>query len=750
MIYDTKDLIKLYFKQLTVGCECGSCDNDTCKTCRSFKYKFDNPNEAAVEAIHLTLRHPANPRLCDNMPKNIDFDESTKEKISNFNKYIGKMIRKEITPDLREKAKRAIQDLLQDPEGFPYALMTIYDEQKEKPEKNKSIAYYHLNPHKNDLLLNETVVCDIPVALKYYSKQCQLNDLNISFTNLVNDIIINDPPNTAHHVRSIILLFCMTIFFETDKDFDSNFLLILKHALTLPDWAAGYLSSVLSLYPSLLSNLLDLCRNVIEHYLSKKDKKIDLYDYDNPSNIIISATVIFINIIYDASQASKDPMPTQKFAISQFETILKPKYELRRLALAEENRFIADREFVRNFTYNSDDISPFIIDTFLQYPCVVPFNFKMTVLLCYLNNKMNKYNQSKEKFVIRVRRDRLTTDTINRIQRARYEELFAPISIVFDGEAGIDMGGLTREFFHISVSEFFSPKYHLFQIVNNRFYWFCDSLCFDDELQFFSVLGTLVGLAVYNRIILPIRFPLLMYKKILGKQLTINDMAELDQNIAQSLNQLIEYRNSDTTGTIIEDMCLTFSVTIDQFDEKVVIPFYSDGESTIVTNDTLDKYIQDYIDYKLNTSVSKQFSEFANGFRKLCRDEVFSSFTPDELDILVSGEPNFNWEELKKGCRYDGYSAESKTIKMFWDIFFNDFNDDDRCKLLLFITGNSRAPVGGFKMLHLKITKAGATNSNPKSHTCFNTLELPNYTSKAKMVDGLKVAIQNCVGFGMA
>ena len=74
MIYDTKDLIKLYFKQLTVGCECGSCDNDTCKTCRSFKYKFDNPNETAVEAIHLTLRHPANPRLCDNMPKNIDFD----------------------------------------------------------------------------------------------------------------------------------------------------------------------------------------------------------------------------------------------------------------------------------------------------------------------------------------------------------------------------------------------------------------------------------------------------------------------------------------------------------------------------------------------------------------------------------------------------------------------------------------------------------------------------------------------------
>lgn len=747
MYFSAKDLIKLYFKQLTVGCECGSCDNTACKTCNNFSYKFKNPNEAAVEAIHLTLRHPANPRLCENMPTNIDFNEATKTKISNFNKYIGKMIRREITPDLEVKAYKAIEELLQDPEGFPYALMTIYDENDKKDKENKSITYYHLNPHKNDLLLNETIVCDIPLAFQFYREKCKLDNLKISFNNLISDIILNDPPNTAHHVRSIILLFCMTIFYESDDDLNYNLLPILKHALSLPEWAEEYLSNVLSLYPTLLSNLLDLCLTIVNHYLGRKDEKIDLYDYSNSSIISLSVTIMFINIIYNASQASKDPIPTKKFAIPQIESLLKPKYELHRLKLTEDNRFIPSSSFTKNKAADPDDISKFIIDTYLQYPCIIPFDFKMKCLAVYLNNK---YEESKEKFTIRVRRDRLTTDTINIIQRTKYKQLFDPISVVFEGEGGVDMGGLKREFFYISVSELFSPKYHLFQIVNDSFYWFCDSLCFDDELQFFSILGTLVGLAVYNRVILPIRFPLLMYKKILGKQLTINDMAELDQNIAQSLNQLIEYRNSDTTGTIIEDMCLTFSVTIDQFDEKVVIPFYSDGESTIVTNDTLDKYIQDYIDYKLNTSVAKQFSEFSSGFRKLCRDEIYSAFTPEELDILVSGEPNFEWDELKKGCHYDGYSAESKNIKMFWDIFLNDFNNDERCKLLLFITGNSRAPVGGFKMLHIKITKSGPLNGNPKSHTCFNILELPEYSNKQKMLDGLRVALQNCVGFGFA
>ena len=197
-------------------------------------------------------------------------------------------------------------------------------------------------------------------------------------------------------------------------------------------------------------------------------------------------------------------------------------------------------------------------------------------------------------------------------------------------------------------------------------------------------------------------------------------------------------------------MCLTFSVTVDYFGSQKVIPFYSDGDSITVTNSTLDKYIQDYIDYKLTTSVAKQFSEFSNGFRKLCGNEVFSTFTPEELDILVSGEPNPNWEELKASCCYEGYSAGSKAVKMFWDIFLNDFDEDQRSKLLLFITGNSRAPVGGFRMLHLKIINIESTDTPPRSHTCFNTLELPNYSTKKQMMENLKIAIQNSVGFGMA
>lgn len=37
----------------------------------------------------------------------------------------------------------------------------------------------------------------------------------------------------------------------------------------------------------------------------------------------------------------------------------------------------------------------------------------------------------------------------------------------------------------------------------------------------------------------------------------------------------------------------------------------------------------------------------------------------------------------------------------------------------------------------------------PTSHTCFNTLLLPSYRSKAVMADRLRLAIMNSEGFGL-
>jgi hypothetical protein len=41
------------------------------------------------------------------------------------------------------------------------------------------------------------------------------------------------------------------------------------------------------------------------------------------------------------------------------------------------------------------------------------------------------------------------------------------------------------------------------------------------------------------------------------------------------------------------------------------------------------------------------------------------------------------------------------------------------------------------------------TNSLPTSHTCFNTLLLPEYSSEEKLRERLTTAIRECEGFGL-
>lgn len=60
------------------------------------------------------------------------------------------------------------------------------------------------------------------------------------------------------------------------------------------------------------------------------------------------------------------------------------------------------------------------------------------------------------------------------------------------------------------------------------------------------------------------------------------------------------------------------------------------------------------------------------------------------------------------------------------------------------------SPIGGLGALKCVIQRDGPDSSKlPTSHTCFNTLLLPEYASRDKMADRLRLAILNAEGFGL-
>ena len=93
----------------------------------------------------------------------------------------------------------------------------------------------------------------------------------------------------------------------------------------------------------------------------------------------------------------------------------------------------------------------------------------------------------------------------------------------------------------------------------------------------------------------------------------------------------------------------------------------------------------------------------------------------------------------------------SQVVEWFWQIV-QSFSNEDRGKLLQFATGSSRVPVEGFKGLQSAKGKScmftlavdpTCTHKIPRSHTCFNRIDVPEYKDKGTMAKHLKMVIEN-------
>ena len=106
-------------------------------------------------------------------------------------------------------------------------------------------------------------------------------------------------------------------------------------------------------------------------------------------------------------------------------------------------------------------------------------------------------------------------------------------------------------------------KFHFFSFLDYSLFthsedgnlaWF-NAFSFEADVMF-ELVGILLGLAIYNGIILDVHFPLLVYKKLLGFDIGLADLREIQPTVSNSLEQLLQY-----TGDVENDYCLTFEVS---------------------------------------------------------------------------------------------------------------------------------------------------------------------------------------------
>lgn len=344
--------------------------------------------------------------------------------------------------------------------------------------------------------------------------------------------------------------------------------------------------------------------------------------------------------------------------------------------------------------------------------------------------------------VFQVRRDHIVEDSLDALQRASAADLRKPLRVAFAGEEGIDEGGVRKEWFQLLVKEIFDPKYGMFHLnETTRAYWFRRE---SDERLYFNLMGTLLGMAIYNGIILDLHFPSVVYKLLMGEAVQFDDLAEVDQSLHAGLRQLLAF-----DGDVADVYDRTFEAEFSVFGTPAKAPLVPHGDAIELTNANRKAYVRYYARHVLIDSVHEQWSAFQRGFNLVMANVAASEmFAWQELKELICGSDVLDMTELERGTRYDSnYSAEHPSVKLFWKVV-HSLTPDEQRRLLRFATGSDRAPIGGLQNLNLVIAYQPDSDRAPSAHTCFNHFLLPAYPTEEKMRRFIMIALANDEGFG--
>ncbi|KAK4643054.1 NEDD4 E3 ubiquitin-protein ligase [Podospora pseudocomata] len=352
---------------------------------------------------------------------------------------------------------------------------------------------------------------------------------------------------------------------------------------------------------------------------------------------------------------------------------------------------------------------------------------------------------------IKVRRSHIFEDSFAEISRQSATDLKKRLMIKFDGEDGLDYGGLSREFFFLLSHEMFNPFYCLFEYSAHDNYTLQinpHSGINPEHLNYFKFIGRVVGLAIFHRRFLDAFFIGALYKMVLGKAVVLADMEGVDADFHRSLQWILD---NDITDAGLE---MTFSTEDERFGVIAVEDLKPNGRNIDVTEENKKEYVDLMVKWRIEKRIAEQFQAFKEGFQELIPHDLINVFDERELELLIGGIAEIDVDDWKKHTDYRGYTESDEVIQFFWQTV-RSWDGEQKSRLLQFTTGTSRIPVNGFKDLQgsdgprrFTIEKAGEITNLPKAHTCFNRLDLPPYKDLAMLQNKLTIAVEETMGFG--
>jgi ubiquitin-protein ligase E3 C len=357
---------------------------------------------------------------------------------------------------------------------------------------------------------------------------------------------------------------------------------------------------------------------------------------------------------------------------------------------------------------------------------------------------------------ITVRRNYLFEDAFENLSPMR-QELKRGLRVKFRDEhgmdeAGIDGGGVYKEFMFETLRLAFSPSlYSLFAETPEGKLYPSPSAHVVDELyeQRFEFIGALLGKALFDGVIVDIPLASFFLSKLLRKFNYPSDLRSLDPELYKNLMFL---RKCDDPE-VVDSLGLNFVATNIAFGGTTEVDLVKGGADIPVTVANRIEYIHRVSNYRMNTQIRRQCDAFLLGFSEIIRPEYIQLFSERELQLLISGKTgSLDVDDLRRNTKYSGgYTEGSDVIGWFWRAF-GELGAEDQARLLQFVTSSPRAPLLGFAYLNpaFCVHRAEGEARLPTASTCMNLLKLPHYPDYETLRAKLRYSLESNSGFDLS
>lgn len=210
----------------------------------------------------------------------------------------------------------------------------------------------------------------------------------------------------------------------------------------------------------------------------------------------------------------------------------------------------------------------------------------------------------------------------------------------------------------------------------------------------FRFSGRVLGLALVHQYLLDAFFTRPFYKALLKYQVSLSDLESLDMEFHQSLQWLRD--NDIGTGS---SLGLTFSVTEELLGRVVERELKPGGKSIVVNERNKKEYLERMVKWRLERGVQEQTESLVRGFYEVVDPRLVSVFDARELELVIAGTAEIDIHDWRSNTEYrSGYHDSHQVIIWFWQVI-EKFTNEQRLRLLQFVTGTSSIPYEGFSAL---------------------------------------------------